>query len=852
MSRLGFHERVSAKEARSRRASRNRRDLPIEELHRLGPRAVRRMNPAAESPEMEPEGDEDAPIYVLGEAPGETEDRKGRPFIGVSGRFLRRRLPRSGIRFNNVIRTRPPRNRKPEPHEIEAFRPSVIRDIEETQPDAIFGFGAVALNWAMPGLTKLSKSIKVARGRRFPIRIGEHECWFYPMLHPAYILRVRDERDDKVPGKEWERAFRGDIERAVREIELGLEVPYIEPADEEHLLQGLRFPDSVREIERELEWVATRKVAAGDIETQGYRPYTDYARVLTLAFGTYKRTVAFGLDHPSCKWSRTERKRILAAVRNLLVNGPRCIIQNLPFEQEWFAWLFGPEILRQARWHDTLAEAYVLDERVGGHNLDYLARLTLGLPLKSLSPVDVTKLHEEKLPTVLRYNGLDAKYTHRIHQCLWPEVQEEGLRDVYDAQISRVPTLVLAQREGLPISVPRVRKFDKLYLEEMTNWEEQANKLPEVRSYREDHPDFSLANNAGVIEIFRDVLGRTEGETERDGYSADKKVLEEIGDAEPLAPMVLGYRHAAKLHSTYVTRFLPESKNTYLFPDGKVHCRFNLTDTKTGRLSSEDPNNQNWPKHKDRQIRRIVKAPKGWRLLSADYGQIEARVIAMASKDRRYCKMIWDDYDIHLEWAEYVANLWPKIFRKRGSDMPKFRQAIKNELVFPAFFGASSRSIAKSLELPEDVVEEIFDRFWRTFSGVRKWQRKLWTSYERRGYVETLTGRRRRGPISWNMAINSPVQGTASDITVDAMDRLSIFAEEEDAPFLQPLLNNHDAIEFLVPVSEVDYAIETIGTMMVEPQWEWEIVPRAVDVEEGPDWYLMKPVRKYNSKDLVA
>jgi DNA polymerase len=141
------------------------------------------------TPHMEPSGSIDPIVYCLGEAPGGEEDKVGEPFIGPAGQVLRFRIPEeweAQLRFNNCVRTRPEGNRDPTPMELECCRPSIIGDIEMTQPTAIFGFGNVPLRWAL----KRDRITKWC-GRRIPIKVGQHTCWFFPMMHPSYILRSR-------------------------------------------------------------------------------------------------------------------------------------------------------------------------------------------------------------------------------------------------------------------------------------------------------------------------------------------------------------------------------------------------------------------------------------------------------------------------------------------------------------------------------------------------------------------------------------------------------------------------------------------------------------------------------------
>src|ERR1700754_39063 len=171
-------------------------------------------------PHMKPTGSKEPVIYILGEAPGKQEDATGKQFIGASGEILRARIPkqwRDQVRFNNVVRTRPVDNATPQRIEIECCRPSVERDIVATKPKVIWGFGGVPLTWAAK-----TTGIQDWRGRRIPVNIGGHECWYYPMLHPSFLLRIRKDwtrsRGPKAIGSELERMFVFDIKNACADL----------------------------------------------------------------------------------------------------------------------------------------------------------------------------------------------------------------------------------------------------------------------------------------------------------------------------------------------------------------------------------------------------------------------------------------------------------------------------------------------------------------------------------------------------------------------------------------------------------------------------------------------------------
>ena len=492
-----------------------------------------------------------------------------------------------------------------------------------------------------------------------------------------------------------------------------------------------------------------------------------------------------------------------------------------------------------------------MDERPGGHSLDFLCRLNFGLPLKSLSKINTGKLQSEPLGRVLRYNALDAKYGHKLSV-----VQEEALRRLglyrsYQERFQRVPTAVLSQDIGICTDVKETERLQVEVGKRIVGLVEDIKSREEVELYEKaGHGDFNPTSNTQVATMFRDICGFKEGKRAGNKYCVDKNVLKAIGT--PLASDILNLRSAAKMKNTYVDRLHPDAEDSYVFPTGRMHPTVRVVGTNTGRFSYAEPNGQNFPKRNPlvAEVRKQVVPPKGYKIVAVDYGQIEARVLGMASGDEYLCKALWENYDIHLEWAQKVAALWPPTFKKRGEDMKRFRTDIKSELVFAAFYGAKQEHIGGMLELPRHLAKELFEEFWDTFAGVYKWQQKLQKFYQDFGYVEGLTGGRRHGPLSPNMVLNSPIQGTAADLVIDAMVRLSERADRTDDWCYQPILNIHDDLTFYLPIKNLETYMENIIIEMVTMPYDWVNVPIEVEVSVGDNWHEMELVGKFTSADM--
>lgn len=848
-----------------------RHRMNVDYLHRMGckacPLSLIKTN---RNPDMPASGAEKPLVYLLAEAPGKTEDEEDEQLVGESGQLVRARIPkhfRGKVRFNNVIRTRPPGNRDPEPIEIECCRPSVVKDIEQSKPKAIFGFGNFPLEWVM-GPTLQGGSMW--RGRRMPVKVGNHTCWYYPMMHPAYILRQRRFRDGGPTsvGSEDERMFALDLERAFEEVDAGLPEPRVHTAKDvwdgiecitEYGLKG------VARVRNALAWAFLQPSIGIDYETKGLRPYAKKAKILTAAFANREKGYAFPFDHPDAGWTKEEREEIADLWIDFLANYKGIkYVHNLAFELEWTAVHFSRKLVRAGRWEDSSVQASILDERKGKNkpgcfSLEFLVQQHFGFNLKKLTDLDKSKLDEYPVEIVLRYNGGDAKYHDALGLDQAVDLKREGLVDVYRDALRRVPTVVLTQLKGVPVNQKEVSRLKTKYKGRVDKLFKEIAALPIIKKFDAGSQElFNPLSNDDVLYVFKDMLNRPEikiydKKKRKERYSAGEEVLDKID--HPLAKKLIDLRSANKQLSTYIEPLDPEFKGrgkiSVVHPDGLIHATFNTIFSEAGRLSCEDPNLQNFPKRdgEAREVRKQVKAPPGCCVLAVDFGQIEARVIAMFTKDKAFVKALWEDYDVHMEWAERLARAYPARVggKKNFTDkkvMKDFRTDIKNQWTFPLFFGATLQSAAGYLKIPEEDLAPEYDRFWKVFADAKRWQEEQLEFYRENGYVECLTGRRRRGPLTTNQVYNSPVQGTAAEIVMDAMCRLS----ETGDPDLQPNINIHDDFTYCdVPLERVDEIAEKVITAMLDVPYDFVNVPIAVEASVGPDWLNLEEFGKFSS-----
>lgn len=823
-----------------------------------------------QNPDMPASGSERPLVYIIGEGPGAQEDEEGMQFVGKSGQFLRARIPREfkgKIRFNNVVRTRPKNNATPGFIEIECCRPSVERDIEQSKPKAIFGFGNVPLHW-ISGF----HHIAAWRGRRMPVQVGSHTCWYYPMLHPSYVANYSK------PDSENELTFTLDMKRAFGEIN---KLPPAKVHTLEEVKSGVELLKDLQSIKQALRWAASRPAIGFDYETNRLRPYEQGAKILTVGISDGRRTIAFPFDHPESPLNKRDRDDLKFVFKRFLIQcAARKAVHMLAFELEWSGYWFGVETVHAGRWEDTASQASSLDERSmkvkpGPLSLEFLVQQYFGFNLKKISNVDRAKLEFTPLDVVLLYNGLDAKYHLLLYTAQLHRIQEEGMEFVYELKRRRVPTVVLSQLKGCPVDQNEVQRLKKKYEERVANIEKEIAALPIIKKYKKiKGVDFSPTSNPDALYVFVEMLKRQEctvydRKKRAERQSVEEEVLEKID--HPLSKLLVAHRKASRQLSTYIIPMVAGHKKTVVHPDGMIHTVFNTLFARTGRLSSDSPNMQNYPKRSEegKEVRRAIAAgmisvlkngykrfviKKGYVVVAIDYGQIEARVIAMATRDKRFCKALWEDFDVHMDWAERLAYAYPariggKKFLKDPKVLKTFRTDIKNQWTFPLFFGATLESAAGYLSIPPEAIKREYNQFWKEFSGVHDWQDELLESYKQNGYVETLNGTRRRAPLALNKVINSPIQGTAAEIVMDAMSRLS----ETKIWDLQPELNIHDDLTWIsVPEEEVESHVEKALDIMLDVPFDFVNVPIMAEVSIGPNWADLHDEGKFSSDKWFA
>lgn len=558
-------------------------------------------------PKMLPNGSKRPVIYMLGEAPGATEDEDGEAFVGKSGQVLRRQIPDAwldDLRWSNTIRCRPAvkdkkggyiTNREPTPVEIECCRPRLVHDIEASKPEAIFGFGNLPLSWLI-GEAGVSKW----RGKRMPVQIGSHRCWYYAHYHPSHVMRAREEEGNR-KGRDLEFVFGLDLDRAFRDVEEGLPEPVIHTAEfARQDIETITGEHGDADLDRALdlmERIASEEVAGLDFETKRTRPYRDDAKLLTFAISGAEKAVAIAVDHREAGWRPQQRTKLMEGLSRFLYEAKaRKVVHHLAYELEWAAFMFGYEVVHAGRYGDTISQAFVLDERQGALSLEFLCWQNFGLNIKTLGrPLDKNNLDEEPLADVLTYNAIDAKYHRLLYAPQKIALQADGVMEVYAHHLRRVQATVLTQLKGVPVDQKQVVEFYRLYSDQLADVEERIYAHTDVEAFHKlTTKEFRPSAPADLKLLLIKVCGIY------DLKSTDEDDLKKID--EPIIALILEWRGIAKLLSTYVKPLLSaasaeaegfkefDAAESVVFPDGLLHPIISTIKTRTWRTASEEPN----------------------------------------------------------------------------------------------------------------------------------------------------------------------------------------------------------------------------------------------------------------------
>ena len=535
-------------------------------------------------------------------------------------------------------------------------------------------------------------------------------------------------------------------------------------------------------------------------------------------------------DYPGAP-PQLPRDEVLAKLKPWLENPAHPKLgQHVKYDRHVFA-NHGIEV--QGYVHDTMLQSYVLEvhkphglaslaeRHLGRKGINYEDLCGKGAKQIPFSQVDITRAAE--------YSCEDSDQTLDVHRTLWPRLQaDDKLKFIYELEIASSEALYRIERNGVLIDAAVLQQQSHELGQRILQLEQEAHDLA--------GQPFNLGSPKQIGEIFFGKLGLpVVKKTATGAPSTDEEVLEKLAEDYPLPAKILEHRGLSKLKGTYTDKLAQMA----LPATGRVHTHYAQAVAVTGRLSSNDPNLQNIPIRtpEGRRVREAFVAPPGCQIASADYSQIELRIMAHLSGDAALLLAFHDGMDVHRATAA-------EVFGVPTSAVTSEQRRYAKVINFGLIYGMSAFGLAKSLGIDNTAAKNYIERYFQRFAGVKQYMDDTRASAKARGYVETVFGRRLylpeinspNGPRrsgAERAAINAPMQGTAADLIKLSMVEVQRVLDAEQRR-TKMIMQVHDELVFEVPDHEVDWLRHEIPRIMAGvAQLK---VPLLAEVGVGPNW----------------
>lgn len=564
-----------------------------------------------------------------------------------------------------------------------------------------------------------------------------------------------------------------------------------------------------------------------DSETSGLD--TLRAKLIGLSFSWKKGEAYFVIITPQ----RLEKLKVILENKKIKKCG-----HNLKFD---FKELKNQNVNLQGIYFDTMLASYLLNPSNRQHNLDSVVFTELGFEkinkndlaqgsAQQLS-LDFASLDSEKLNL---YSSEDADFTNRLVKILEKKLKKEKLWKLFtDIEVPLIRVLGEMENNGIKLQTAPLKSLNKKVEKKLTILEKNIQQLA--------GQDFNINSPKQLREILFEKMAipTINIKKTKTGFSTAEKELEKLRERHPIIPLLQNYRELKKLSSTYLIA-LPRLINPHT---KRIHTNFNQTITATGRLSSSDPNLQNIPSKTEegQEIRRAFVAEKGFYLASFDYSQIELRLAAHMSQDKKMIQSFRNRIDIHQTTAAEINNV------SLGAVTPKMRQEAK-AINFGILYGQGVHGLSQNAHIPYWQAQEFIKEYFISYPNIKKMMENSIHQAQQQGYVLTLFGRKRLLPeinstlifvrkSAERMAINTPIQGTAADIIKLAMIKINNLITNHHQE-IRLLLQVHDELIFEIKKDKLETYLPSIKNIM-ENVIKLK-VPIIVNESVGENWGELK------------
>ena len=671
-----------------------------------------------------------AQVVLIGEAPGETEAKEGKPFVGQAGKILDQALIQAGLSraavyITNVVKCRPPGNRTPLPLEIERCKQYLLAEIEVIKPRVLVLLGGTATESILGKLGKIT----AIRGKQYIYK--DRVC--IPTLHPAYVLRSRGKLQDLVNDLRTARTLASDDE-----IRKG----------EYHLVDTIeKFRDMMAKL-------CNSKILAVDVETTGLDWTKDEIIGISLSNRTYSgyyvplRKPGLMYDQIYDFWTEQQTQEILQSLRTLIESDIPKANQNIKFDM-LFLRKVGIKLRHVVR--DTMLTAYLLDEdKNNSKGLGVLSRIypdLAGYKEVIFSKKDYIRT---PLPILAEYGAKDVDVVLRLIEHYDPVIKAETLTWMNEVWMpAATQFLVEMESKGMQIDVLYSRAQIQTLKQSLLTKSRELSHFAQQR--------FDYNSDQAVMNYFKSKHGLIL-------KNSRASTIKETG--LPEADLIVQCRQLTKVLSTYFAGFLEAADK-----DGVVHSSYSLAFTDTGRLNSTSPNMQNVPARDpeySKWVKRQFVARPGYVLIAFDYSQAEFRLAAWYAQDEFLLEAIKRGVDFHTLTASLVYSVGE-------NEVTKSQRTFAKTLNFAILYGEGIDAIAQTLKVSRDEARQFRELFFSKAPKLKTMIDRFHDAAKSDGYVSSCFGRRRRltriddkddQGYSMRASVNAPIQSTASDYAI--------------------------------------------------------------------------------------
>ena len=813
------------------------------------------------SPKLRYTGEGGRGILIVGEQPSRAEDGDGSYGSGKEYIFLKNALESVGVDirkdcyYTTAINCAPTKTRLPTYLEVSACRKRLLSLIKKLRVSSVILVGETACDSLIaPRLSGRISGTPMYQFMGEHIPDQEYKVWLSPVWSVRSLVERKKYDDGNESKPRWERdsayflMWKTHLEEACNLSS------FVEAEYRDQCITTEDEATAIKWIESALDW----DKMSFDYETTGRKPHREGHKIWSVSICDGFASYAFPFFNS---------KEFLASWKKLMLSSVKKIGQNIAYEIMWTHALLG-YYPKNWFWDTMLGQHCLSNQKPTG--LKFMVYTEFGHPgydddvdayLKATTAEDnahganaINQIHRAPMDKLLLYNALDSLYTYKLAELQEARFTKDQRRG-FDFFVESAQTLATVQENGFNLDVAVHAEVSKALDEQMIAQDKKIMSNEVLTQWSEGQ--FNHQSGPQLSRLLYEVLG-----IKPTMYTASKKPsvdLEALSTIKiPIVEDILAYRKTAKMKKTYISQYAIE------VVDGKVHPYFNINGVDTYRSSSSSPNIQNQPKrdkNAKRLIRSFIKPSKGNRIVEFDYKSLEVIVNCCYSKDPSLVKYIIDpSTDMHRDSAADCFLLKPEEVTKA------LRNDVKGQFVFAEFYGSYYAQVAADLwetAHAHKLVDHLKDKgivsyqdfenhikeaeriMWEDrFPVHNEWREAQWKFYQKKGYVELLTGFRAYGPMRKNNTFNTPVQGSGYHILQWTMNQVNKKVEKLERSRL--IGEIHDSCVGDIHPSEsdlIDYWYWLYGTQKVREHWDWITVPLTVEKEQSEidgSWADMK------------